>query len=560
MKLRLWAAAAALMGSLTVTGCSQSAELLPAAPIMSAEALAAADARSYATPPRNPFAADSPYAIPHGDSAQSDMTTVAGPVDVSRALLPEEIRSTFVGPGAIIGYLSGRYPDGRRILWVNAVNGVFKLDAESYEILQHIPSPHAQTYTREWADAAIASFNADNGGAALRKAGEVMMALSDLSGVYIVIGANNWLYVGGKDGSITAYGDEVENDPASPIVVKARFSPPDELQGPMVGMNVTYDGWLVMTSEQGQIVAVSMDLTQHRLARLRHSDTEDVSAPSPGMGWIRNSLAIDDSGGIYIASRNHMHKVVWTGDRLSTDETDGAWSEPYRNGGGSGSGSTPTLMGFGPNEDHLVVITDGDERMNLTVFWRDGIPDDWEQLPNAPSRRIAGIAPATMGNPELTAVQSEQSVAVAGYGAFVVNNTPRNPPMVLPAAHRIGLLSGPLGSNPEFQPFGVQRFQWDPQTRTLYTAWENAEVSSPNCVPWISTGSNQVYFIGARDNQWTLESVDWTTGRSTFHWTIGDQAYNSSFAPVVVDDLGRIFYGTTFGRVRIEPRATAGAN
>jgi hypothetical protein len=26
-------------------------------------------------------------------------------------------------------------------------------------------------------------------------------------------------------------------------------------------------------------------------------------------------------------------------------------------------------------------------------------------------------------------------------------------------------------------------------------------------------------------------------------------------APVVVDDEGRVFYGTTFGRVRLEPRA-----
>lgn len=556
MGVKKWAAAAAAMAAMCASACSPPVQNLPAAPIMTAEAVAAADADGYALPPHNPFAAESPYAIPHGDSAQSDASATAGPIDVSRSLLPEEIRSTFVGPGAIIAYLSARYPNGHRILWVNAVNGLFKLDAETYEIMQQLPTPQAQTYTREWADAALARFNADNGEGALRTAADVMMALADLSGVYVVVGANNWLYVGGKDGSITAYGDAVENDPASPIVVKARFTPPADLSGPMVGMNVTYDGWLVMASEQGQVVAVSMNLADYRLARLRHADTENVSAEGPGMGWIRNSFAVDDTGGIYIVSRNHMHKVVWTGDRLSTDEADGAWSEPYRNGGGHGSGATPTLMGFGPTEDHLVVITDGDERMNLTLFWRDDVPADWEQLPDAPSRRIAGLAPATMGNPELTAIQSEQSVAVAGYGALVVNNTPRNPPLVLPAMHRIGILSGPLGSNPRFQPHGAQRFQWDPQSRTLFTAWENAEVSSPNCVPWISVGSRQVYIIGARDNQWTLEAIDWTTGRSTFHWRIGDQAYNSSFAPVVVDDDGRIFYGTTFGRVRLEPQPT----
>jgi hypothetical protein len=554
MRAKIWVGAG-LLAALLAMSCSQREAALPAAPIMSAEALAAADALTYARPPVNRFTADSPYSVPHGDPAQSDAGEEAGPVDVSRALLPEEIRSTFIGPGAIIAYLSGKYPNGHRVLWVNAVTGVFKLDAETYEVLQHQPSPQAATYTQAWADEALAKLNADNGAGAIRTAADIMMTLADLSGVYIIIGANNWLYVGGKDGSITAYGDAVENDPSSPIVVKARFTPPAELSGPMVGMNVTYDGWLVMTSERGQIVAVSMDLQQHRLARLQHADTEDTEAQAPGMGWIRNSFAIDDAGGIYIASRNHMHKVVWTGDRLSTDEADGAWSEPYRNGAGFGSGSTPTLMGYGPNEDHLVVITDGDARMNFVAFWRDAIPDNWRQVANAPSRRIAGQAPATMGNPDLIGVQSEQSVAVIGYGALVVNNTPRNAPVLVPEAHRIGLLSGPLGSNPEYQPFGVQRFQWDPRTRTVYTAWENTEVSSPNCVPWISIGANQAYVIGARGNHWTLEAIDWTTGRSTFHWVIGDQRYNSSFAPVVVDDEGRIFYGTTFGRVRLEPRA-----
>jgi hypothetical protein len=551
--LRFWTIAL-VSAALTLTACARR-EALPAAPVMSPEAVAAADAVDYAWPRANPFVADSPYGLPHGDSAQTDASPRPGPVDVSRALLPAEIRSTFVGPGAIIGFLSGRYRNGGRVLWVNGVNGLYKLDAETYEVLQVLPREGAETYTEEWALDLIARLDADNGQGAMRTGGEVMMPLTSLSGVYIAIGANNWLYAAANDGSITAYGDAIEGDPASPIEVKARFTPPAGLTGPMVGMNITYDGWLIVASERGDVVAVSMDLQQYRTVRLRHADTEDVSSENAGMGWVRNSFAVDDQGGIYIVSRNHMHKVVWNGDQLSVDEADGAWSEPYRNGGGNGSGATPTLMGYGPDEDRLVVITDGDAVMNLTLFWRDDIPEGWEQLENAPSPRIAGLAPATMGDTSLTAVQSEQSVAVAGYGALVVNNTPRNPPAILPEQHRIGILSGPLGSNPRFQPFGVQRFQWDPESRTLYTAWENTEVSSPNAVPWISTGSNQVYTIGARDNQWTLEALDWTTGESTFHWVIGGQAFNSTFAPVVVDDQGRIFYGTAFWRVRIEPQA-----
>ena len=48
----------------------------------------------------------------------------------------------------------------------------------------------------------------------------------------------------------------------------------------------------------------------------------------------------------------------------------------------------------------------------------------------------------------------------------------------------------------------------------LRNAWVNESVSSPNCVPIVSAGSNLAYLIGARDNQWTLEALDWTTGAS----------------------------------------------
>ena len=60
----------------------------------------------------------------------------------------------------------------------------------------------------------------------------------------------------------------------------------------------------------------------------------------------------------------------------------------------------PSLMGFG-EEDQFVVITDGQPQMNMLLFWRNAIPESWQQLPEAPSRRIAGQLPVTMGDPSL---------------------------------------------------------------------------------------------------------------------------------------------------------------
>jgi hypothetical protein len=142
---------------------------------------------------------------------------------------------------------------------------------------------------------------------------------------------------------------------------------------------------------------------------------------------VRNGVAIDPEGGLYIASQRHMHKLVWTGEQLSTDPADGAWTASYLNGWGHGTGATPSLMGFGA-EDRFVVITDGEPLMNVVLFWRDAIPDGWQAPAGAPERRIAGMLPADMGDPEIEAIQSEQSVVVAGHGALVVNNVPRNVP------------------------------------------------------------------------------------------------------------------------------------
>ena len=127
-----------------------------------------------------------------------------------------------------------------------------------------------------------------------------------------------------------------------------------------------------------------------------------------------------------------MHRVVWDGEKFSFEEGDGAWRAKYRNGTGYGSGTTPSLMGDDPLEDRFVVIGDGDEVVNITLFWRDSIPADWKCLPGAPSRRIAGLGPANMGDPAVKAIQTEQSITVAGYGAMTVNNEPSSIPDWLP--------------------------------------------------------------------------------------------------------------------------------
>lgn len=504
-------------------------------------------------PPKNPHLADSIYALGHGDAAQQDSVPVAGPTGPGRVLREDEIQYRHVGPAHFGALISSPYADGRRVFWSSGLDRIVKMDHDSYQVLAEYFFPGRERHDEETADAAIAELDDDNDGFfALITAFRQAQKLRDLSGVYTLLDRDNDYYIGSKDGVITAYGDAEPGRRDSAIVRKREFELPAPVTGLLVGMNMTFDGWLVVATEHGYVVAVKRDFSAHRVLRMRHAEgAEDKATQPTGYGWVRNGLAIDQDGGIYIASQAHMHKVVWTGEDLSTAEADGAWSEPYDNAWGHGTGATPSLMGFG-DEDRFVVITDGAVRMNVILFWRDAIPADWKQLPGTPSRRIAGLRPVTMGDPELTEIQSEQSVVVAGYDALVVNNEPRNIPWYLPD-RATPLLISYLGSNPRHQPYGVQKFRWNPGARRLEDAWVNREVSSPSCVPIVSHASNAVYLIGARDNQWTLEALDLASGESLFHHRIGGQRYNVLFSGTLLDEGGRVHYGTPWGRVRLVP-------
>jgi len=101
----------------------------------------------------------------------------------------------------------------------------------------------------------------------------------------------------------------------------------------------------------------------------------------------------------------------------------------------------------------------------------------------------------------------------------------------------------------------MHKIVWNGETlSTDKEAWVNSEVSSPSTVPIVGVGSKTAYLIGARNNKWTLEAMDWDTGESKFHYVIGGQRYNVLFSGTLIDMDGRIHYGTPWGRVRLVPR------
>lgn len=277
--------------------------------------------------------------------------------------------------------------------------------------------------------------------------------------------------------------------------------------------------------------------------------------------FVRNSLAVDKEGGIYIASINHMHKIVWTGNELTYNTKEGGWVESYSNELGLGSGSTPALMGFGDGNDQFVVITDGDKVMNMVLFWRNGVPKNWKGIEGMSSKRIAASYPVNFGNKEATYVQQEQGVTIDDYGMIVVNNVPKNVPekiklLTKKSPKLMWAFMGYMNGFEKYSPHGIEKLIWNPKKRIIEFAWINQEVSDPTCVPFVASGNHMFYTIGSRNDEFTFECVDSQTGKSIYHYIIGGARYNGFYSAPTIDDLGRIYYGGMWGIVRLNPSSS----
>ena len=110
---------------------------------------------------------------------------------------------------------------------------------------------------------------------------------------------------------------------------------------------------------------------------------------------------------------------------------------------------------------------------------------------------------------------------------------------------------------PEHTPYGAMKAEWDPHTRTFKQSWVNSTMSFGNSVCTVSGGSNMVYCFGIRDGSWTLEGVDWDTGKSNFHYKLGASTRYNHFGGLLhILPSGAIdcTCAGSFGLLRIAPK------
>lgn len=502
--------------------------------------------------PNNPALADGICALTHCDGYQTGALPVRGPQGGSRLLSEQEIDLLWESPISA-GAFDRRYPDGTQVLWLSKVDRIEKLTLKNntLTLLQELrlPTNRFPYYSGEDMQRIVAELDQHAPDSAEFKrlaAAWKGYEMEALRAFYGALSRDGTLYTGGRD-RVLAYGDQVPDQADSPIVAKgelvfdpARMNKAMPVPLPIIiGFNALHDGHLAIVCMDGTLIVVSPDLKQAHYYRIGDEN-------------IWNGLSVDEKGGIYFAGSRKLHKVVWKDGKISDRPEDGAWTEAYEVGprdkthrGRRGTGTAPVLMGGPEDRDRFVIIADAADVNNAVLYWRDEIPVDWQPLPGASSRRVAGKLPVDFGDPQRVESYSENAAVVLGYGAVLGDNRPRNgESLTLDVVLRL--------TDPALTPLGLQKFRWDPEQRRFLRDWVRADVSSPSATPAISAQDGGLHLGTIVDGQWAWLSLDWATGKTRGLYRLGaSQRYNPAYIAVQLLPNGDPLYAGFGGAVHL---------
>jgi hypothetical protein len=357
---------------------------------------------------------------------------------------------------------------------------------------------------------------------------------------YKMIDKDGFLYTIMGAGTLLKYSDDNKFEAPLRLVKQAdlRDSLPKDVAkdvSRIIGIGMTWDGNLALVAP-GVIAVVDRDFKLLDML------------PIPGEA-VDNSIALDETG-IYLVTSKRMIKAGWNGKKLSIDETGGGWSAGYnsmdpkvaieKGAISRGSGTTPALMGFGDDEDKLVIIADADEKgTNLVAYWRDEIPADFKQKPGTLSRRIADQISI-----KISLLTIEPSPNVLGYGVAVLNTSYPEPVKANPWGN--ALLSG-LTRKP---PLGIEKFTWNPKEDRFERSWTNYQVDNSDIgVGVIAAKSRMLYTIHRDAGKPVLVGIDWDTGIMKAVWRMPtDSAVWGSYGNIIsFASDGDILAGGLFG-------------
>lgn len=463
-------------------------------------------------PPLNPWLADSPYPIYHRNSYGQASTCLPG-------LLPGDeisikMRRDITGGTSPWIYLSETYPSGdRAILYSNSTH-VFKFVDDGSNLV------------------AVDSFRLDfntlssNGYNHLLSKNRIWFSYEPS-----VNPDNN------KYSQLFKFSDADVNDPYSDIVVLDTFDFGNYGINRVNMYTLNYDGQIIWYSEKdpdNEIAYAGVIDQQFNLL-----DTL-VFSTLPNERVNHNSISVDENNSFYIVTSHRLIQFAWDGTEVSI-----GWQALYdfvddgpTGNFAYGSGTTPTLMGWGAGQDQLVVVADGHAQNHLVAFWRE-LPDGWSGISGMPLHFADSISIPNAQSFSNLFQSIENSPTAYGYDIAIAQ------------------FNGFLGYNCTNLK-GVQKFRWDTLSDQFTLQWTNDQVNM-NGVLAYSTGSALVYGTGKEEDcMYYYYGLDWETGALSLRIPLGaeetfpdDPLYDQGVNHII-DEEGNMYFSGSRSLVKLE--------
>lgn len=462
-------------------------------------------------PPVNPWLADSPYPIYHRNNYAQASTCLSGIMPGDSVSI--RLRTDIPGSASPWMYFSDLYPNGERVIYYSNSTHVFKFIDEGNRLF------------------AIDSVRID------------FDALNSVGYNFLLSKNKVWFTydpdydpASNKSTRLFKLTDADPTDPYSAIVVLDTLDLGDYQLNKVGAYSLNYAGQIVFNSHadpvNGWATTGIIDQDFNVLDTLHYTlfPNEEVH---------HNSIAIDETNAYYIVTTHRLIQFTWDNNEISI-----GWEALYDfvNDGptgnfANGSGTTPTLMGWGTGNDKLVIVADGHAENNLVAFWRE-LPSGWTGVPGMDIHFADSISipyAESFGN----LFQSiENSPTVYGYDVAIAQ------------------FNGFLGYDCVNEK-GVQKFRWNTTTRQLEVAWATNGLNM-NGVLAYSAGSNLVYGTGKEaDCNYYYYGLNWDTGAMDLRILLGpeqnfpvdpfyDQGVNH-----IIDEAGNHFYSGSRSLVKL---------
>ena len=245
-------------------------------------------------------------------------------------------------------------------------------------------------------------------------------------------------------------------------------------------------------------------------------------------GEIENSFAVDQHGGVYVATDRKLYRFVAGRHGVPKITWQVRYPNSYESKPGQvddGTGTTPTVMPGG-----YVNITDNADPMDVVVY-RTRV-----RLARRLHRMVCKVPVFAKG-----ASADENSLIVAGRSMIVENNYGYAGPTV---TERGGLTA------PGFERIDINR-----NGRGCHVVWTNTTDRAPTVVSKLSLANGLIYTYtkdpGASD-PWYWTAISFRTGRTVYKQLAGTGiGYNNNYAGIALGRNGSEYLGTLDGIIAL---------